>query len=336
MRYIGFFEKYTYIRAENPVEKIWNILMMHSDVNYLKKYWSDRSDEDYLYTTTSIKQAYEYYLASKTLSLNTKPLLLYYSCLNLTKAALFIANDATPNGNYHGLYESKENKTKRILSPNDFLDFKVLSNDGIFSDLAKTLGNEIPHKTEFSMRQFLIDAIELRNAYTGYFNHNSPIIIPSIEISHHGDIEIIFFNFDQLKAEIADEIKTRFLAFDQKLESNYLYLRTTIKRTNNYDDDLKEVLDPLFDFSVLSNNTYYYNTNPQKIPNSASLFGISFLLGCLVRYHPEKLYNLFSEKDTSMQWVLGEICEVITRVYPNLMLNVMAKGKIKFGQGIDL
>jgi hypothetical protein len=181
--YLGILEKYQAIRTDRPLYEIWSRLLQLTDINYLSLGWKDRAAEEYLYVSTSITQAHEYYTAGRTVSLKTKPLLMYYSFLNLTKAILYILEDKKPI-EFHGLSKPELGKT--------ILDYSTKVNDGVFLSLAKYLQSNIKVGDILTLEDFILNAIELTYSYADYFRKPSKVIEPEVEVYSDGDIYLIF------------------------------------------------------------------------------------------------------------------------------------------------
>src|SRR5689334_4245055 len=92
---MGYPQNYTAHYTENPIQEIWNHLLFFADPSFLKNVWEGENISTKLisFVSTSLKQAHEYFQASQGVSLTTRPLLLYYSMLNLAKAIITIRKD---------------------------------------------------------------------------------------------------------------------------------------------------------------------------------------------------------------------------------------------------
>ncbi|ALO17376.1 hypothetical protein L21SP5_03781 [Salinivirga cyanobacteriivorans] len=334
LQHIGHIEKSIILRTENPIEEIWSYFLRFSDFNYIKNSWTNRDDCEYIYVTICIKQSYEYYKASLGLSLNTRPLLLYYSFLNLTKATLYIAQDERPP-DYHGL--CKENIEKDIKSIDDILDFSAEVNNGVFKKLAELLDFNINLNKRLTLADFLKNSIELNNDYSHYFKQSPSFIIPKVDSFLDGELNITF-NVGFLKddSEKINRIKTTFKNFEfEQNEMNLIFKKKIDLNTGQpgeYDKKAWDILKEYFLLSVFNDNKYHMNINDKEslLPNSLAYFGILYILSSIVRYKPDKLHNLIMDRDTSVNWMLDKICSVTERVYPNLMLNLLGNQFYKF------
>jgi hypothetical protein len=336
--HLGHFEESVSIRTDNPIEEIWSFFLRNSDVNYLKKVWTDRTEVEYIYVSMCLKQSYEYYVASKGLTLNTKPLLLYYSFLNLTKATLFILNDERPP-DYHGL--CKENLNNDLTSANDILEFSAEINNGVFKKLAEALGFELVLNRRFTLGEFLMNAIELNSDYCNYFSKKPGFIIPKVDAFIDGEIDITISNCVQNQEDgLGEKMINFFNEFSSEFKESSLVLKKKIELSKigdkEYDKKACLLLNKYFSYSVFSDGQYYINVNEDdlRMPNALAYFGIMYILSSIVRYKPDKLHQLINDKDTSVNWLLNKFCSIAERVYPNLMLNLLHGQSIKFSANI--
>ena len=323
MYYIGKLEEFERILADRPLDEIWNDLLKLADFHYLRPRWKDHSEEDYTVVSTYIRQANEYYKASNNVSLLTKPVLTYYSFLNLLKAILYLKTDVHPS-KYHGL--------GNFVTSDSLLDITIMSNDGIFSDLSKLIGCNINAKSKFSLEDFIFNTIELIPAYTEYFQKGTNIISPEVIIYTPGDIRIIFHTpmlLGKTREQFIEYLSntTRILEdFEETLIKEHLELKL------NYSMSYKSIKDvgiPLmkkhFIFSSFPDMSYYMNLNPfdKRINPALAYIGISFILCSIARYAPNHIDRFVSNKSTSVKWFFRHLSEITERVFPNLMLDIL-------------
>lgn len=351
---------YREIRSEQPIEAIWGELLKLSDIFYLSHIWTYPNIEDtaYEYVSTSITQAHEYFKASKIASLQTRPLLLYYCFLNLTKATLFIKNNKKPS-NYHGLCQCDNDFSGNLL------EYKVKTNGGVFIELAQSVGCSIQSKQEFSVQDFCNNSIEINEHFSSYYKIEPMFILPrSLYIqstqknSYIAPLDYykagLSIHFDKQYAEII-KANTGILKDFKEYEYNEdtLYFTNYFSILHETDDSVaaQELIKKYFDTSVFpnknnnlhlnfaeafsiryTNDRYYLNINPKnkRVHNTLTYFGLIFILGDIVRYKPDFVYKLLNDKKESNKWFITKVCDTIERVYPNLLLNMINQEEIKF------
>lgn len=318
-----FINKRTFY-SDNPINAIWSEILRFSDYKYLSSIWENGTADAFTYVTIAIRQANEYYSASKVVSLNTKPLLLYYSFLNLTKAFLYLRNECKPS-DYHGLSNLSENI--------DINECRVTTNNGVFLELGKLFDYEIPVKQVFSFEDFCSNAVEIFWDYEQYFKRESNFHVPEVNVFYDGDISIELRKYD--KENMKDLIQNRTSLLDDfsiTLENDEII---KLKNKKDIDEDNLYVDVPLllekhFTHSIYADGRHYLNLSNNAMPQPMVYFGILFILCSIVRYKPEQLSMMLENKETSIKWFMNKLCETIERAYPNLMLNALFGEKLCF------
>ena len=324
----GSNQRCLYIKTENPIEEIWSMLLMFSDRIFLERFWAGKSDDDYLTATKALVQAREYYLASKTVTLNTRPLLLYYSILNLTKAVLLILGEETPQ-EYHGLCKPDFG--------GDFLESKASANNGVFLSLAKKEQHSIEIKKDFSIEDMVKVSIDLYNKYEYYYKKEAPVINFTAEKFQNGKIYLVA-KVSKNKIELMEHFfnENKVLNSKFEMENNCNSIRLTnkqpIKESNPEKllDKMRLLLSEEFSFSAFNSESVYLILEKNPLPPAAAYFGISYMIGMLVRYAPGRYYHFIENPTSSQTWFVKKVCDTIERVYPNIMLNYLYGECYKF------
>jgi hypothetical protein len=113
-----------------------------------------------------ILQAYEYYQAAESVSINTSPLLYFYGMLSLAKATI-IANDPDKlldDIKYHGLQHDKAQRASTLE------DQVAILNAGVFDDFVSVVaGFRLPRGAIFRFKAVLSISPELSNMYERYY-----------------------------------------------------------------------------------------------------------------------------------------------------------------------
>ncbi|MCK6259506.1 YaaC family protein [Fictibacillus sp. KIGAM418] len=334
LSYIGMYENYSKIQSDNPLRDIWDMILKNSDINFLSQRWEEKDMDSYTYVSTSITQAYEYFRASKVSSLKTRPLLLYYSFLNLTKAILFLKSNKKPT-NYHGL--CKEKIEKKIEKSEDFLLFSAEVNNGVFYQLGELIGTQPAIKTIFTLEDLFNNIVELSAVFSEYFNKNHNFICPKVDGYSNGVLKLTFnkevLSVNEITKTNLEETFIKEFSLEED-EQNIIFYNKLNKQGEEYNifhKQATEILEKYFSFSVYDDKRYYFNcNNSTKINGALACYGIMYLLSSIVRYKPEHIYKLLDDKTISINWFLGKICDTLERIYPNMMLNILFEEKIKF------
>lgn len=280
------FLPYHEIKSEQPIEAIWGELLKLADIFYLRKSHPAIQDIGYEYISTSISQAYEYYKASKTISLQTRPLLLYYCFLNLTKAILFIKNNKRPDDSYHGL---KRNTVHSLL------DYTLKIDGGVFYELIELSQSNLNKNDTITFQDFCNNSIELNEHFARYYEIEPIVIQPRhfyIKDPAYNSTMVIlnphengfFIYFDKQYADIikthAELLKKDFKEYkDEKVSEYHFVIMNETQNRFEVENLIKKYFytgvfpfkDTNFylDFFELSslnptNDRYYLNMNPKK------------------------------------------------------------------------
>lgn len=330
LHYIGKLEKYIFIRTDNPLKEIWEQILLLSDYHFLSKNLENPTTDIITTISTCIKQAHEYYLASKSASLITRPLLIYYCFLSLVKAVLYLS-DKKPD-NLHGLSQP--------IMANSLLDVSVkIKSKGIFSSLAEFLGYKSKSDARTSLEQFVTNMVELKGAYRRYYGKSESIISPEVEVFMHGDIKIffkpsVFGNNSREDFKILLEQTTNLFDDFKEVENETcieLNIRNPIPQ-GHLDSDGVDLMKKHFSYSIYPDYLYYLNLVQQdrRIPSALAYFGSMFILGSVVRYYPNDIDRFLNDQKTSNAWFIHQLCDNAERVFPNLMLNHLFGNSYKF------
>ena len=315
-------QDYTSYYSENPQKAIWQELLLFTDYNVLKRIWKTDNEDNYTYVSTSLNQAFEYYQASLQCSIKTKPLLLYYCFLNLTRGILFLKTDKSPNSSYHGLAKPKMDS--------DILKTSAKSNDGLFKELLAFYNYNCINGTHFTFRQFIEEITEFTYELKTYFDIDSKL--HKLEVNHYicGDIQIsvakeLYESNNAYQNLLSDFIKT-----DAESEVIFERIANTEKSSQIL---LKENIEMMKKYCVFSplEYSYYLKTSQNPIPIEASYYGAMFLLSSIVRYFPIDISKFTIDRgDYSAAWFISHFCDTASRVYPNLMLNALMETQIRY------
>jgi hypothetical protein len=332
-QFIGKLERCRRVRTDDALGEIWKTFLKLTDFRYLEPRWQGHSNEDLTRVVTYLRQAYEYHLASKGTSLLTRPVLAYYSFLNLAKAVLSLVTDNTPS-DYHGLC--------RHHMDNSLLQVSAQTNNGVFRDLANTLGSPIGSGLRLNIENLVLNTVELRDSYCDYFQKSPLIIEPMVDIYLNGEIYVTFrpsafLGLDRIRfLDVLSESTDLFNDFDeQKDESRQEMLKLKIKvpiPREEFNARGSDLLARHFMFSVFDSRSYYLNLNKRQnqLHPGAAYFGIMFLLSSIARYGPNYIDQFVNLKEKSVSWFFREICESAERAFPNLLLNALEKSSLKF------
>lgn len=319
LRRFWFYQDKYKINTENPETEIWTMIMKFSDIFYLKKKWKSRDNSDYLKVSSWLKQSNEFHIAANNADINTKPLLMYYSFLNLSKAIYFIVKDKKPNSEYHWL-------ASPIIWEN-FLDISVNVKGGVFKDICElTWDNSDSLSDKINIKRMLDNFLEINKDYIDYFDVESVFLKPKVNVYLDWDIEIFI-------QDSSNYIKGFFNWYEIKKNENWEdFFYNNISSTPENDSILDKEFSNIFQYNTIEDSIYYINKNPDSISNVASIYWLIFILGNIVRYKPEYFYKITNDPNDSIPHFINQILKISNRTYPNLMLNLLYWKNIVFSK----
>ena len=127
------------VYTENPEAELWKKLLQYSYKARVQKYFlsnqiNTQGREDSLCETIigSLLQASEYYSLSKSASLHTAPLLLYYGTINLFLATSTLLSGETLSIKNHGMNAAPEQSCSEIGKTKIHFVFSVFGGINVF------------------------------------------------------------------------------------------------------------------------------------------------------------------------------------------------------------
>jgi hypothetical protein len=328
LKYVGSLHRVHRVRTDEPLQALWQQWLKLSDDQYLKERWTGSTPDQRLAVTTNIRQAHEYRAASKVTSLLTRPALVYYSALNLVKAAIYLKTDAPPP-EHHGFM--------RAEPADDILDIAAKVNNGAFRSLSDLLGMKTTIGDRLTLRHFIGSIIELRSEVSDYFKIHPTITPVYPDVFMDGTIRLLLKPSDLEAASAEDAIEilkkqtTLFEDFhavrfqDVMLENNKVAAEELQSKG-------AALIEKHLALSVFEDPRYYANIAPeeQRIPAAAAYLGALFLMSCVVRYWPAHVQRFITTPETRVAWFVETLCSTAERVLPNLLLDVISGYRTRF------
>lgn len=260
----------------------------------------------------------------------TRPLLSYYSTLNLAKAILYVVNDS-PSSDYHGLCKPQ--------MADNLLDVSVETNNGVFIELANLSQASIAVGTRLQLEDFLVNMLDMQDHYCTYFNRISHYIWPSVTAYYGGKVEVSFAS-DHFKGKTVDEFRNLLkertsLYEDFEEEESDEPLKLVARETFKGEERSgvrSELIQKHFEFSVFPQNYYFINLLDldKQMPPMCAYFGAMYVLSEIVRYAPNHIHRFLREPNTSVEWFIQQLCSISERVFPNLLFNALTGERHKF------
>ncbi len=259
------------------------------------------------YMNSLLEQAKHFYNAAENSPVKSKPLLYYYSFLNLSKVIINIDKKYGQTRYMHGIGANHNNRfihsTLRIAEKKSFLK-------NISIELSESLdGFSINYPLSVNVKDYMMHCIGVHRAYSEIYN-----------------LEEIFFRIEDLKVfKSGKKIISRFkvCAPQDKIsslqdlgyniiedEENFYWqeevLTSSYSMTRNAYYLLSQHLRNKGIWYFVNNDgytLYISNSSINRYPPEIIIYNTMFFLGSITRYHPYMFDQIFSDKE---QWLMSE------------------------------
>lgn len=312
--------------TEEPEEELWRALLQFSYRANIRRHFADRGidiEDDEVVNDSiagAIMQAYEYYKASKTVSLQIQPLLLYYGTTNLMYAMCILLSGKQPNISNHGMHISVADRDSYIADTKVNFDHE---SDGGIHIMAKQLGlsSRLVEYKDWTVGDFFSSIAEIHDDFIHCYSNKEPhILMLEIINTAEGIVEKAYIHsreemiatLQKVDGFSASYLKPEFIEGRQGGQA-YIALRHKMKGS---------------DISLLSYSGQPYLQIAQHksgkditLPTELNMYISLFALSSLCRYHPE-IWNPFVTQDTTGEKLLVEkLLYYSRRILPNAVLN---------------
>lgn len=321
------------IFSENPVNDQWQILLRFAYSNNIKKYLVANGVESFPdnlleIISNSFQQAYEYYKAAQTVSLNISPLLIYYGTTNLLLATASIVS---------GEKLSIENHGMQLIIPKNFTriaDVEIKIRDprnGAFNNFNKIFSNSeyLPSGENWTLLESLGAILELKDDFENVYENDYPYTIP-LQVIKKKDEKFWRLNETQIRRfpnqnmifELIPEFKNNYLSPISTQKGSNLIIR---KKLNG--NDLSEISISGESYFAISNTK---NNKHIPLPLVSRIFLGLYALGFLSRYHPDIWAPFIRTDSTGEKQLIEKFIHLAKRYIPNLCLDYLYNKKYVF------
>ena len=331
--YVGSFQnKSICFPSENPLEEVWSriaqigvssIAFNAFRPNPMNNDWANSID----YATTRVQQSVEFREASRHSTLLTNPLTLYYSFLNLKRAALVFVSKKIPPGKQHGLRFKKGTELFNCSA--------VLCNKGTFIDYLDSLQVAYQPATEFTLDDALSRIIEIAHDYSSshLFINKSFVVSVDVFAELRGKVYLVFSDYlTNFRTTWQQEFPYLANCCSLEASGNILRLNSDIK-TNNYDAISRFCHEKLETNLIFTDSARWHiirQVTPNKLlPRPAYYYLAIFILGSIARYEPEMMLGV-TNPNSRHRWFLKRVISAAERFFPQLILSWIHKQIVFF------
>ncbi|OQW37782.1 MAG: hypothetical protein A4E19_12215 [Nitrospira sp. SG-bin1] len=316
LSYVGSFQRGTLISTENPQEEVWALIGRLGTPEYAGSLLPDRKDVNWeqhtKYASVRFRQAIELRRSSSGTTLLTKPILLYYSFLNLLRAFMALGPEIIGHRK-HGL----------IFRPNDkFLLNAAELSEGTFTEFLTSSGIVWEVKTKISLEEALHKIPEICYEFKSPERGESDVWPATVAAKMAS--KTVFLHFD--RALIVEE--TFRTTWEQalpgikdlyELEGEGLTLRLKAEHQRNDYDQLCEMCEKtMLNRLVFGSAPLWYllrhKDGEQELPRAGYYFVSLFILGSLARYQPE-LLHMSLPAGSEMEWFFTRFMQHAERFF---------------------
>lgn len=312
--------------SEDPESDIWNSLKNYSYNGYLEEFFSKRNtdfEQNMLDTISgSLVQAFEYFEASKIVSLQTSPLLLYYGTINLLYAATCLKKGRVVEIIGHGL-----SLIKSTLDDKNLLDIEIQVYNKKGSGLKEYINSlsetQIDQRLHLKLGDILSSIPELYREYADITKEEIGHILPLIErISE--DFTVYVSKLDMNQSDSIENIinsesfKNTFLQYQKNGKGEYIFYLKLGK-----ENDIKK--------SFLGE--YYLQLELANTPTINPMFlGVMalYVLATVSRYHTEVWNSFIKNNRDGLVNFIEKFLNMMRRYFPNYILDIIENKKHKF------
>ncbi|MEQ9453379.1 MAG: YaaC family protein [Phycisphaeraceae bacterium] len=301
----------------------WRCMAVHIQQSKIKKPTKDKA-------LAFLNQAEEFYRAGSDPRVASKPLLYYYSFLNLVKTSLTLKSNLDLDHCIHGLTEPRSNVKKRLLITSQQVrvsDQRQGSNTQIYREFVQACGFSVPSKpkpmkiVDLLQQVVNIDRVTARNMGRAH----SYVPIDTIEFLHDPRSRTAWVSLSVEKGKYAgpsdfarrvrdnslsiNEVEQRDL-FDRDADSFRYYESTNLYE---YQDSPIEVLGKaaasiwkdIWSEVIPGGYRFWLSSisHAKRLAQLASAYQVMFYLGSMTRYRPHDFQKL---ADGKHGWMIHE------------------------------
>ena len=284
-----------------------------SDIWSFWDYIIKKNSKNKPFLNSLLEQAKNFYQSAEQSPVKSKPLLYYYSFLNLSKIILSLENGYTSNFTYmHGLKEI--NNGKFSLSEIKIQEKKIQIKNVAY-ELMEVFGDDLPDCSfNVNIKEMLAHCVGIHRAYSEIYNNQKEIFLRLEKPSLYKDGKDMIFKSKINSCKNDDYQKLIALNYPIIQEENEYFINITIQTANYHKvrNDYYNLSKELKKFGIwyfIGNKGYtmYLSTNPDhRYSIESIIYNTMFYLGSITRYHPHLFDKIFSDKE---QWLMSEFLE---------------------------
>lgn len=339
--YFGRLKRGLSIITESPLEEAWSLVRRHATREFLDSYVytsGELSKEEVTnYCRARFRQTCEFRESGRNLTLVTKPLTLYYSILNLTRAVIVLRQDKLIEGG-HGLGSFK--------TSTDLMECSVKTNKtGTFPALWQMFPDAGAMPDSITLKDCLSQIPEVLWSFNSPFRGLSLCTPVDLELFSAGK-PILNFPSGPSPVELFEKewkgwfpkLAAKGGEFEVTAAGKFRVLmpEQLVIRQDAAADQVRvlafsaEYL--ISDLTSLKTDRFYLDRKMPDVPpirRELAYLGAMHILSSVVRYEPEALLQTI-ESGSETAWFLDKVLQAVERYYPQLMMSLAENRDIYF------
>ncbi len=317
----GSFQRGVHLEAENPVGEVWKQLELAGTTEQLARashstpnpQWAKHCE----YASFRIRQAKELRDASVTTSPLTRPILLYYSMLNLLRAIMALGPEKIPSP-AHGL---------KYVAASDLFDCGAKAASGTFSEYLDAIGHSAPAGL-MSLRDCLRQIIELAEDVASTTQGPTRVAAAVVKARSDGEVLLEFAKASlpavNFKASWRQMFPGLASVCSDHPQEYVVRVSSDLGSSEGLDLRVSEFLEAhaLPDLRQLSHARWFLireEAGQTILPRAAAYLVTLFILSNVCRYDPERLGGVLTFSSEA-EWLLRQALAAADRYFPQLML----------------
>lgn len=313
--------------TEEPEVELWKALLRYSYATNIKRYFSEnhivpKEDGNSCINCISgaLLQADEYYRASQGVSLQVRPLLLYYGTTSLLYAMYVLMSGTIPDIKCHGMRIEVAADDKPFIA--DTLVRFDNPRDGGVHLFAKQLGYDVNlcELVDWDLGMFLDSIAEIAQEFEEcYTDRRSHVLLLNTVKTPDGDVEKVFLNEGGQEVFAAVEGLNKAFLTPQEVRYQqggpYYVLRRKMAG--------KDITRVSYSGQPYLQVAHRKGKGLVTVSSELGMYISLFVLGSLCRYHPEKWNPFVTQDSTGERLLVEKLLYYARRMLPNVVLNAI-------------
>ncbi len=305
-----------------------------SDIWSFWDYIIKKNSKNKTFLNSLLEQAENFYISAENSPIKSKPLLYYYSFLNLSKIILSLENGYGANDIFmHGIKEI--NNGKFSLSEIKIQE-KKRNIKNISYELMEIFGDSLPSTSfQIKVKDILVHCVGIHRAYSEIYNSQKEVFLRLEKPVLYKDGRNMIFQSKINSCTDQDYTDLVRLNYPITKENDDYFLEVSIQTARNdktrqdYFNLSKKIRDYGIWYFVGNNGytLYISKHNNHRFHIESIIYNTMFYLGSITRYHPHLFDKIFNDKE---QWLMSEFLETQPKQYLYLATaNVLGQNVLK-------